>query len=75
MNIFRFYSAITMILLLACWASGQQNGFRGIIPLITTRGEVEKKLGKPDKFGRYELDEGRIEIHYRENECSKSNLN
>jgi hypothetical protein len=47
--------------------------FRDIIPYVTTRAEVEKKLGKPDKYGRYEFDEGRVTVLYRETVCDKSN--
>lgn len=43
--------------------------FRGIVPLKTTKIEVEKILGKPNSLGRYELDEGRVYIIYREGKC------
>ena len=46
-----------------------QDSFRSIVPFVTTRVEVEKKIGKPNEYGRYELDEGRVYILYRETEC------
>jgi len=48
-----------------------QDSFRGIIPLVTTKAEVEEILGKPNEFGRYELEEGRVYVHYNEVECAK----
>ena len=67
------YLIVEIVLLMSLVEA--QDSLKGIIPLVTTRREVERKLGKPDKFGRYEFDEGRMHILYRENECSKSNLN
>ena len=49
-----------------------QDTFRGIIPFVTTQLEVEQKLGKPNEYGRYELDEGRVYILYRQTECEKT---
>lgn len=46
--------------------------FRGIVPYVTTRAEVEKKLGKPTVNGPYEFKDGRVYVHYRETVCEKS---
>lgn len=51
-------------------ANAQEN-FKGIIPMITTKADVEKILGKPNKYGDYELDEGRVHVDYYEQECDK----
>ena len=48
-----------------------QEGWRGIVPLITTKEEVKKKLGEPNKNGVYELDEGRVFIKYVQTKCDK----
>lgn len=48
-----------------------QEGWRGIIPLVSTRDEVEKKIGKPNENGFYEFDEGRVFITYVEVNCDK----
>jgi len=48
-----------------------QENFKGIIPMVTTKSEVEKILGKPNKYGDYELDEGRVHVDYYERECEK----
>lgn len=49
-----------------------QDTFRGLIPFVTSRIEVEKKLGKPDEFGRYEFDEGTVRVLYRQTVCEKT---
>jgi hypothetical protein len=49
-----------------------QDNFRGLVPFMTTSAEVEKKLGKPDKYGRYDLDEGTVRIGYRQTVCEKT---
>lgn len=49
------------------------DNFKGIIPFITTKDEVENKIGKPDKFGRYEFPEGRVYVFYREIVCDEGN--
>lgn len=48
-----------------------QEGWNGIIPLITTKEEVQKKLGKADKYGRFETKEGRVSINYINTRCKK----
>lgn len=53
-------------------SSNAQENFKGIIPMITTKTEVEKKLGKPNKYGDYELDEGRVHIDYYERKCEEN---
>ena len=48
-----------------------QDGYRGIIPLITDRSEVERVLGRPDKNSPYELGEVRVSVFYRDPGCDK----
>ena len=60
------------LLLLGCLLGVEvaaQGNFKGITPLVTTKAEVEKILGKPNKYNRYELEEGRVYVRYREREC------
>lgn len=53
--------------------AGTGDTFRGIVPFVTTRIEVEKKLGKPTKDSHYEFDRGWVYIFYRETKCESSN--
>jgi hypothetical protein len=46
-----------------------QESWHGIRPLVSTRADVEKKLGKPGANGFYELDEGRVSVDYTSNSC------
>ena len=52
-------------------------GWRGIVPLKSTRADVERLLGLPGKHGRYQFENERAYINYRgtgpcapENVCS-----
>ena len=66
-----FFCLVTIFLLgLSLSSVNAQNGWRGIIPLKTTKKQVEKTLGKPTN-GVYELDEGRVHIGYVETQCDK----
>lgn len=51
-----------------------QNSFKGIVPMVTTKAEVEKKFGKRDEYGRYDFQEGMVRIHYRDSECDASGI-
>jgi hypothetical protein len=46
-----------------------QDGWRGIVPLVTTREDVEMKFGKPTEAGFYEFDEGRVFVKYVVTSC------
>jgi hypothetical protein len=72
-----FVSILGFLLYLsfATISTSAQETFRGIVPLVTTKMEVEKKLGKPDEYGRYELDEGTVRVYYRKTACDKSDTN
>ena len=71
----KFVHSVCLLLIPAFAASLAiaQETFRGIVPLVTTRSEVERKLGKPNGYGRYELEEGRVYINYRETKCEAKN--
>lgn len=50
----------------------QAKPWRGIIPLKSTRAEVERLLGKPNGLGRYQFDDERAYIHYAEKPCGRA---
>lgn len=71
---------ITMVLgvwLLTCHisASGQTTAWRNFVALESSRENVEKILGKPDKYfetyGTYETEEGRFSVWYTKGGCHK----
>jgi len=45
--------------------------WRGIVPLKSTRADVEKLLGKPNQLGRYELENERVHFYYATGSCNK----
>jgi hypothetical protein len=47
----------------------QAKSWRGIVPLKSTRADVERLLGKVDSWGRYQFEDERGSIRYRENPC------
>lgn len=53
------------------FSANAQENFKGIVPMITTRSEVEKKLGKPNENGFYELNEGKVLIRYYDRACER----
>lgn len=44
--------------------------WRGITPLKSTRADVERLFGKPNKLGRYEIQNERVTITYLDNPCN-----
>src|SRR3989442_185023 len=47
----------------------QAKEWRGIVPLKSTRADVERLVGKEDSFGRHQFADERGSIRYRENPC------
>jgi hypothetical protein len=43
--------------------------WRGIVPLKSTRADVESRFGKPDKWGEYKVNDERVSFHYSEGSC------
>ncbi len=68
---------INLTILVFCFLSvlevNAQENYKGIIPMITTKAEVEKMLGKPNKLGFYEFDEENVTIRYYESLCKDKN--
>jgi hypothetical protein len=56
----------------------QSNEWRRLVALESSRGDVEKILGKPetyfDTFGQYETSVGRFSVWYSTGECRKKSL-
>jgi hypothetical protein len=44
--------------------------WRGIVPLKSTRADVESRFGKPDKWGQYEVNDERVSFHYSDGPCN-----
>src|SRR6185295_17782481 len=68
----RFKAAIAtgfMTIFLGINAEGK--AWRGIVPLKSTRADVERLLGKPNALGRYEFENERAYIHYAEGSCAR----
>jgi hypothetical protein len=43
--------------------------WKGIVPLKSTRADVERRFGKPDKWGDYEFDHERVSFDYGHGPC------
>jgi len=43
--------------------------WRGIVPLKSTRVDIERRFGKPDKWGGYDLKDERVSFDYRNDPC------
>jgi hypothetical protein len=63
----------SICLMLLLTASSQAKEWRGIIPLKSTRADVERLLGKPGAHGRYQFENERAVIDYAEGSCDKAN--
>ena len=65
--------SVRISLLFLSWfllfAQSEAKSWRGIVPLKSTRADVERLLGKVDRFGRYQFPDERGSIRYRENPC------
>jgi len=61
------------VLILVLTANAWASSWRGIVPLISTRSDVERMLGKPNGLGRYEFDNERAYIYYTDRApCDRS---
>src|SRR5437762_3045701 len=64
---------LTIILGASILVSSQQQGWRGIVPLHSTREDVERLIGPPMKPGgiTYDLTDERVNIGYSAVPCTK----
>lgn len=60
-----------LVLLLLSAISSQAKEWRGIVPLKSTRADVERLLGSPGAHGLYQFEGERIIIHYAEGKCDR----
>lgn len=44
--------------------------WHGIVPLKSTRADVERRFGKPDKWGDYQIDDERVSFEYSDGPCT-----
>ncbi len=65
--------SVILFCLLLCGAS-EAKSWRGIVPLKSTRADVERLLGKPNSRGRYQFADERAYINYREYSCTGAYL-
>lgn len=63
-----------LILVLTIHSSSQTNSWNGIIPLKSTRADVEKSLGKPRTSGGYLINGGFVSIEYSEKLCENKKI-
>jgi hypothetical protein len=70
--------SITLLLLYWCLSLPmvsplQERGWRGIIPLHSTRADVERLIGKPDMQGNlYDYEDERVKIIYQRHTCEEN---
>jgi hypothetical protein len=61
----RYSLSLVVIFLALCLPTiAKAKAWRGIVPLKSTRADVERLLGLPGKYGRYQFDEERASIDY-----------
>jgi hypothetical protein len=63
--------SICLISILFLSISVQGKEWRGIVPLRSTRADVERLIGKPNfKYGIYDLEDARVDILYSSAPCT-----
>ncbi len=68
-SIFKLFGMAIAIFILA--ANSQAKEWRGIIPLKSTRADVEHMLGKPNELGRYQFENERVSFYYTTGPCDR----
>jgi len=66
----RFLGALLFLAVLVLDVRAKE--WRGILPLRSTKTEVEKLLGKPNQLGRYDIENERVSIQYSEGPCESA---
>jgi hypothetical protein len=62
---------LSVCTLMAAAFTSQAKGWRGIVPLHSTRADVERLLGKPnDRYGRYDFQDEKAIVSYQGLSCS-----
>ena len=60
------FSLLTLVLMTQTSLAKE---WRGIVPLRSTRADVERRFGKPDKWGNYEFKDERVSFRYGGGHC------
>jgi len=60
---------LPVLALLIIMENASAKEWRGIVPLKSTRAEVERRFGKPNERGDYELNDERVSIDYADGPC------
>jgi hypothetical protein len=68
----RFLFIMAMLLSACLPLVAQGKGWRGIVPLRSTRADVERLLG-PGNNGHYQFDAERVHVNYLEGKCNPVN--
>ncbi len=63
-----------LILVLTVYSYSQSNSWNGLIPLKSTRSDVENLLGKPRENGGYLINNGFVSIQYSEKLCENKKI-
>lgn len=66
--IIKFITAILGVLLAAQISMAKE--WRGVVPLKSTRADVERRFGKPDKWGHYAVGDERVSFEYSDGPCT-----
>jgi len=61
-----------MLSLAFCAGLAEAKEWRSIIPLRSTRGDVERLFGKPNQLGHYQIQNEKVSIWYSEGACKSS---
>lgn len=66
---------VVLLATLSCSGFPQENGWRGIVPLHSTRTDVEKLLGSPRESrgvsSTFQTKDGRVRVFYSSGSCKK----
>lgn len=65
---------LVVLAVVSCSGEALSKEWHKIVPLISTRADVERLLGKPGKLNRYQFDDERASILYSSGPCSGSDL-
>lgn len=65
----RIKNLFGLFLMVFIVSEARANEWRGIVPLKSTRSDVERLLGKPNQLGRYQIQDERVTIWYSEGPC------
>lgn len=66
------YITVLVVVLLCATTNLLAKPWREIVPLVSTRSDVERLLGKPNNYGRYDFEDERVYISYADGKCKNS---